>query len=345
MSESSGIGVYLRHLVPLLAGGYRERFALTLLGGGKVAGVARQLAFRAPLYSLREQFEAPLRVPVGTDALWCPNYNAPMISRGRLVVTVHDLCHLALPELLQSRLKERYARLLFANVRRRADRVICVSEFTAVELTRLTGIERDRIVVIQSGIDTKWYTPTASRRPLPEPYILYVGNVKPHKNVTRLLEAFESLRTRIPHRLVVVGKLEGLRTPDTTVASVARRLGERVLFTGEVTDEALRAYYAHADLLAHPSLYEGFGFTPLEAMAIGLPVAASRAASIPEVCGDAVAYFDPYSVDDMSSVIVRTLEDQALRDSLRARGRAQAARYSWSRAAGQMADVLSDVAA
>lgn len=342
MSRSSGIGVYLREIVRRLATDYRNELSLELLGGTPVAGVARQ-PYRAAIYSLAELFEPLFRVRSSTDVLWCPNYNTPLASPGRLVVTVHDLCHLALPELFGSRVKSTYARMMFANVRRRAAKVICVSDFTASELMRLTGIERERIVVIKSGIDQRWLQPVGGPRPVPEPYILCVGNVKPHKNLKGLLRAYEALKGRIPHRLVVIGKIEGLITPDREVLRLAEQLGDRIRFTGEVDDDALRRFYAAADLLVHPSIYEGFGFPPLEAMAVGIPVAAASAGSIPEICGDAVAYFDPFDIDDMASVILDMLENSERRCALRERGRSHVLQYSWSRATQSVVSVFRDI--
>lgn len=344
MCRSSGIGVYLRHVVRHLADEYQADFRLTLLGGDPVPGVAGQRPCRSPIYSLAEQVEVPARIPRSTEVLWSPNYNAPLASRGRLVVTVHDACHLALPNLLDSRLKHRYAKLMFANVKRRAARVICDSKFTASEVTRLTGLEPEKMTVIYPGLSPSWRAPSALARPIAAPYLLFVGNVKPHKNLGRLLQAFEMLKDRIPHTLAIVGKREGFITPDRAVIAAAERLGARVSFTGEVTDQLLRAYYTHSDLLVHPSLYEGFGFPPLEAMATGIPVAASNAGSIPEVCGEAAAYFDPYSVEDMSAVIETTLTDQALRARLRDLGSRQIARYSWATTAAQIASVFREVA-
>src|SRR6185295_660151 len=133
MHRSSGIGVNLRNIVHLLARNHRDRLQLTLLGGDPVAGTEHRPC-RAPIYSSRELVEVPLRTPRDTDVFWAPNYNAPLASPGRLVVTVNDVCHLAHPEFFGNPIKAAYARFLFANVKRRADRVICISEFTAGEV-------------------------------------------------------------------------------------------------------------------------------------------------------------------------------------------------------------------
>src|SRR4051812_15649159 len=151
MCRSSGIGVYLRNVVPRLVDDYSADFRIVTLGGDAVSGVTERLPVRSSIYSLSEQMEIPAKLPRTADMLWSPNYNAPFLSRGKLVVTVHDACHLALPKLLHSRLKESYARTMFSNVKRRAAHVICDSKFTAGELTRLTGLSPARMTVIYPG--------------------------------------------------------------------------------------------------------------------------------------------------------------------------------------------------
>ena len=339
MARSSGIGVYLRQIVRGLIDGHRDEFRIVLLGGDPVDGADEHRPMRSGIYTAGELAELPLRVPRSADLLWSPNYNAPLVSPGRLVVTIHDTCHLALPELFGGFIKQRYARFMFDNVRRRARHVICVSEFTAAEVQRRVGIDRARLSVVYSGISNEWSEPTA-RPSAARPYLLYVGNVKPHKNLGRLLQAFERLTARMPHDLVIVGKRDGFLTPDRGVLRAAQALGDRVRFTGEVSDAALRGFYAGADLLVYPSLYEGFGFPPLEAMAVGIPVAASRAASIPEVCGQAALYFDPYSIDDMESTIERAVRDESTRTALRAAGTAVLRRFSWADSVAAHAEVF-----
>lgn len=344
MHRASGIGVYLRHIVRNLVDHHPDSLALTLLGGGAVQGAAFR-DFDSPIFSVAEQVRFPFVVPGKTEILWSPNYNAPFISPGQLVVTVHDVCHLAHPEFFRSHLKAAYARLSFRNVARRAAAIVCDSEFTAREIERLIGIPRDNMRVIYPGLDFGWGPGAPPARPHDAPYLLYVGNVKPHKNLGRLIAAFSMLAARIPHSLVIVGRKDGLGTLDREAMAIAQRFGQRVVVTGEVTDEELQAYYANAELLVFPSLYEGFGFPPLEAMASGVPVAASRAASIPEVCGDGAAYFDPLSVEEMATVIEEALSDDALRAKLRDNGRRQIVQYSWQKTSNAIAELFADLGA
>jgi glycosyltransferase involved in cell wall biosynthesis len=345
MSRSSGIGVNVRNTVQGLAGAYREDFRVVLLGGDPGPPGVEQRSSAAPIYSLAEQIELTARAPRDTDVFWSPHYNAPWVSPGRLVVTVNDVYHLDLPAGAARGVKSIYARAMFASIARRAARIVCISKYTANELMSRTGIDAGRISVVYPGPGVEWGVGGGAGHPTGRPYVLFVGNVKPHKNLVRLLAAFERIAGRVPHSLVIVGKREGFITPDREVAAAAERLGDRVAFTGELSDDALRTYYANADLLVHPSLYEGFGFPPLEAMAQGVPVAVSRATAIPEVCGDAAAYFDPRSVPEMAVVIERALTDAGLRGELREKGRQQVRRYSWSSTVREMAEIFRGVAA
>jgi glycosyltransferase involved in cell wall biosynthesis len=349
MLHFSGIGTYLRALLPRLIsqapelqfhliGDPGELAACTWAGAPNVA----LIGCGARVYSAGEQLQLWRSVPAQCGVLWSPHYNIPMLTGKRLVVTIHDLFHLATLSELQGVHKRLYARLLFGAVARKAERVICVSEFTAGELARLTGMERARMRVIHNGVEPSW---SGVERVAPRdgrPYFLYVGNVKPHKNLARLVDAFAGVAGRVPHDLVIVGKREGFITGDETVAGRAASLGERVRFTGFIDDCELACYFAGADCLVFPSLYEGFGLPPLEAMACGCPVLASRAASLPEVCADAALYCDPYSVPDIAEKLVLMAGDRPLREDLARRGRERAGHFSWDRAAQQTLAVLRE---
>lgn len=347
--EASGIGTYLQNLVPRIV----REFAGTsfaLLGdpsemerrglGG--SGVTR-IPAAAPIYSLAEQIEMLRRTPAATELFWSPHYNVPLISPGRLLVTIHDALHLARPEFVHGVHRRLYARAMFASVRRRAARVLCVSRFTADEVVRWGGVDPRRIEIVHEGVGTDWFEAVPGDSPHPRPYLLFVGNVKPHKNLVRLVEAFDLLSGEHDLDLVIVGKREGFITGDRRVAERAARLGSRVRFTGFVPDADLRRYVRHAVALVFPSLYEGFGLPALEAMASGCPVLASRAASLPEVCGDAALYFDPLRPDDIAAKIRLLLEDGALRRDLQGKGEERARRFTWERCARETREVIDHV--
>jgi len=155
-----------------------------------------------------------------------------------------------------------------------------------------------------------------------------------------LLRAFDRIKERIPQDLVLVGKKEGFDIGDREVLRLAEGMGNRVQFTGFVEEGLLRQYYVHADLLVFPSLYEGFGFPPLEAMACGCPTAVSGFASLREICGDATCYFDPLNVEDISRAILEVLQDGGLRKRLVEKGRRQAGLFSWEKCVQDTCEVI-----
>lgn len=258
------------------------------------------------IYSYSEQIELYRKIPRDIDVFWSPHYNIPLFYKGKLIVTVHDLFHLAMLNGMKSLHKRIYAKLFFHFLSRRAEKIICVSEFTADELQKYTKVKSEKISVIHRGVEKRWFHIKRQKNPRPQRYILYVGNIKPHKNLLRLLKAFQSVKKKIPHDLVLVGKKDGFITGDAQVTQMAMN-DERIVFTGYISDEILEQYYMHADLLVFPSLYEGFGLPPLEAMACRCPVIASNVASIPEICKRNVIYCNPYSINDIAEKILFVL--------------------------------------
>lgn len=342
MAEVSGIGTYIREVVPRVIASWPDaRF--TLLGDPRVLGAlvdgapaAAVRACDAPIYSLREQAELPRLIPGDTTLYWAPHYNIPLLYRGRMAVTVHDVNHLALPQ--PSRLRQAYASALFGAVRRRAQLVLCDSHFTAAEFARLVGPPRSSEVV-HLGVSARWFA-IGDAPPLAGPYFLYVGNVKPHKNLVRLVEAFAAIAAGVPHRLVIVGQREGMRNGDDAAARVAESLGDRVLFTGAVSQSMLEAYIAGCDGLVLPSLYEGFGLPPLEALACGRAVAVSASSSLPEVCGPEAEYFDPTEVASIGAALGRLARRPPDTEETRERRRAWARGFDWDRCAARTSAAL-----
>ena len=343
--HNSGIGTYIQNLLPRLIAAKPE-LNFHLLGP---AADLSTLAWTAapnvtlsdctsPLYSVKEQLELRQKTPRETELFWSPHYNIPLLYRGKLLVTVHDVFHLAAPDM--SVPKKLYAKGIFRAVRRKADAIVTVSEFSKDELIRLTGRGDQEVTPIHIGVDEAWFGVPDRPRPYEKPYVLFVGSVKPHKNVGGLIRALEYAQHQIPHDLVIVGRREGLLTADEAVAATAAALGERVHFTGFVEEEHLKQFVKHADALVLPSFYEGFGLPPLEAMACGCPALVSNAASLPEACGDAALYCDPHNPQDIADQLVLLMEDKALQSSLRQKGLERARRFTWEACAEKTLEVL-----
>ena len=350
MYRHSGIGRYLRNVFPRL---------LPLLGGDKVRVLAPAAAVAgapwlsdarvehidvsAPIYSPQEQLLGLRGAYRESDLLWVPHYNAPLWHSRKMVVTIHDVAPLAIPEILGNALKRGYAKLLIERAVKQASAILCVSQFTESELVSRLGVDARKMTVTPLGLDNDWPVAAAPQVEADgSPYLLYVGNVKPNKNLSLLLKAFAAVRNRMPHRLVLAGKIRGFSSGDEAVIRQASAMGDRVRFAGEVSDAELCRLYAGASALVLPSLYEGFGLPVLEAMQLGCPVLASTAGSLPEVGGDAAFYFDPHSVEDLAERLLETLDAAAMRE-LRERGFARVREFSFERCAVQSARVMNNL--
>lgn len=347
----SGLGTYVRQVVPGILRSF-ERLPIGLLGnpialkalGWLDRANVRAIAFSAPMYSVREQWQANRVIPAQTRLFFSPHYNIPIACRHKLIVTVHDLCHLVLPSGEGRLAKAAYAAFMFRAIRKRADAVLTNSTFTRHEFMRLMPRSSQPVTPIHLGVSDLWFQAQSLReKNSGRPYVIYVGNVKPHKNLRRLIAAFEMMVETIPHSLVVAGRRDQVLTPETDLAPVAARLGDRIRFTGYVDDASLRHWVANADLLVLPSLYEGFGLPPLEAMAAGCPAAVADIPALRETCGNAAAYFDPRSPEDIAFQMIDVLRKDSLRDRLRERGLGRAREFSWKRCVDATCAVLADL--
>lgn len=348
MYRHSGIGRYLRNLFPLL---------LPLLHADRIRVMGESGLFadapwlkdsriefveeHAKIYSPGEQMMGLRNAYRHTHLLWVPHYNGPIYYSRPMVVTVHDVAPLALPEILSNDAKRAYAALLIKRAVKQAAALLCVSEFTASELrTRLHALP-EKITVAHPGLDSEWPTSAAPHIEADGvPYLLYVGNVKPNKNLGFLLRAFSRVCDAVPYRLVLAGRMRGFGTSDHAVVRQAESMGDRVRFTDEISDAGLISLYAGARALCLPSLYEGFGLPLLEAMRLGCPILCSTAGSLPEVAGDAALYFDPH---DEVALAQRLLEvnDENLMQKLRAAGRSRVTLFSFQDCAVRSAVVMN----
>jgi len=362
--QKAGIGRYTRGLVNALAkleSGHE--YVLIITGGGDQGPEApvRDLASRLPsnfqikgvpfsdrfwaVVWHRVRLPLPLDLFTGSVQLFhSPDYVLPPLRSGKKVVTIHDLSFLRYPEGAEPSLR-RYLERAVPNAVERADLVLADSQNTKGDIVELLGAPPEKVEVLFPGVDERFrpledeqlLERTRTLYDLSFPFILFVGTLEPRKNLARLLDAYATLRRlgEISHRLVIAGGTGWL------YEGIFRRaeelsLGSDVIFLGYVGDENLPALHNLADLFVFPSVYEGFGLPPLEAMACGTPVIASDSSSLPEVVGEAGLLVPSDDHEALAEAMRRVLSDPALREDLVSRGLRQASRFTWGRAGQQL---------
>jgi len=333
MSERSGIGSYVRNLLAQFAAMDRPP-KLTVIGDQDIHRYWRRpIVCRSPIYSIQEQLSIPV-VAHNCNVFHAPHYNAPLLFRGRLVVTIHDLNHLTFYDELPTIAHKLYARLMMTLAVRRADHIMTDSEWTRRDLLRRWPDAAMKTEVVHNGIDPQLRRTIEPAVPakygITKPYVLYLGLLKRHKNITRLIEAFLAAQDELKgeFQLAIAGDPTsddiGLRD-----VIVRRRSSEIVRLIGFIAPGDIAPLYSGATAFAFPSLAEGFGLPPLEAMACGTPVIASNASCLPEVLGGAPRFFDPRDVADMAASIVSAVRDEAWRFAAIERGYRTTAKYRW----------------
>jgi glycosyltransferase involved in cell wall biosynthesis len=346
-----GIGRYVRELSSaLLKAESPEAFAFLAPPGADVAfpGAADVRVARSKVYGATEQFEMP-RLARGAVLFHAPHFNFPLFWRGKLVVTIHDLIYLRHRESLDSPVKRAVARFLIGAACRRADALIAVSEHTKKDiLAEFQGTDASKITVIHEAASSAFRPADEEAKNrvratygIAGPFILFVGTLKPHKNLATLLSAMAAVRKEkgIRHTLVIAGRADD-KHPEILGQVGAYSFARHI---GEVSDEDLPALYSAAAAFVLPSLCEGFGLPVLEAMACGTPVIVSDASSLPEVAGSAAKSFDPLRVDALAEVLYTVLENHNLRVKMSVEGLDRARLFSWDAAAAQTLRVYEKV--
>lgn len=360
---ASGIGRYTIELVRALAR-FQDELAITLLTpfSGSPAGLDRlypSIRLRGRLLPslmsagppqiaaiARREGLAVVHDPFGVSPFPVPYRLGPFAR----VVTIHDMIPFVHPE-THARLTNLLFRYYIPRTLRFVDRILTVSHASKQDIMRFYRMSEERITVIPNGVACT-FEPAAptiiagvlQRYAVPQPYILTVGALQARKNLETLFAAYRILRSKgLPHRLVVTGR-RAWKTAG--IFTSLRKLGleEDVILTGYVADEDLPALYSGAAAFAFPSLYEGFGLPPLEAMACGTPVVTSNRSSLPEVVGGAGLTVEPSDVRGFAVALERLLTDEALHETCRERGLARASRFTWDAAAAAHLDLYQSLA-
>jgi len=360
-----GIGTYIRSLVHALAA-IDAKNQYTLVSG---PGDVRTLAglpenFRTAIYgkddhSAQDHVLFPLFLRgLSPDLVHIPLNRVPLFMIKPYVVTIHDMANLFFED--QSGMRLRLRRFRFRRGLVRANRVIAVSEATRRDVQNLMGVLPERIRRVYNAPDPEFARGSGpsseekqrilERYQINYPFLLYAGNIRRHKNVPRLVEAFAVVREQLAAhpvyhdlRLVIIGDTIS-QYPEVRQAVIKSKMEHHVRFLGFVPFDTLRCFYESAAAFVFPSRYEGFGLPPLEALACGTPVVTSNTSSLPEVVGDAAVLVKPENVFDIARGIREVLLDDVLRAELIRRGREQAARFSWENTARQVLEIYLEAA-
>ena len=355
-----GIGTYVRNLITELARQDDDAEYSLLCAPSDVEAIRAlgprflPCVVRAGNYSVREQWAVPWALARSrVDLFHAPHYVVPPLTTAPVVVTIHDCIHLRFPQYLPSRAALYYARAMMSVAAKRSRRVLTVSQASKDDILHYLHVPAEKVEVIYNAIDMRLAgEPTQEevarvreRFLLTAPFVLYTGNIKPHKNVDRLIEAFSILRQRSAQdvKLLIIGD-EISKYPNLRRLVHRFQLHQHVRFLGFVPDATLSVLYRLASVFVFPSLYEGFGLPPLEAMAAGAPVITSNVSSLPEVVGDAAILIDPMDAGAIAQAMAQVLGDPALRQDLIRRGRERVKAFSWARSVARVRQVYGEVA-
>lgn len=275
------------------------------------------------------------------------NFIVPPRLDGYVMTAIHDLTYLRCPETMKASNLEHLKRGMSYSIER-SDKIITVSEFSKRELQDLLAVSPEKIDIVYNAPslanETADYSETCEKYGISPPYILFVGTIEPRKNISRLLRAFDLLKSvyHIPHQLVLAGG-KGWRDENIYQTAQGIRCSEDVVFTGYVSAAEKNTLYQSASVFVFPSIYEGFGIPPLEAMMSGCPVVCADAASLPEVVGDAAELVDPLEEESIAQGIWRVLSDEAYAKELIQKGFKRAKCFSWDVSAEQLCSICKRV--
>lgn len=359
---SKGLGRYIQQIVEGLKIQDQKNEYVVLLTKDNWEEMAETANFKKALapwrwYTLAEQVRLPrLLRELKPDLVHFPHFNVPIFYRGRFVLTIHDLLLRYHPSRRASTLgpikywfKNLGYRLVVRSAVKRAERIIAVSEFTKKEILKFYRLNPEKVKVVYEGLTKLGQNNEKNddkeallRYNITKPFILYVGNAYPHKNLEFLLWSFKVLAEKWPGQLVLAGKKDYFYNRLENY-SRELNLGDRCLFLGYIPDEDLAALYRSAEVYIFPSLYEGFGLPPLEAMSWGLPVLNSDIPCLREVCGEASEYFDPAAEASLVGKVRLLLNNQERREELRRFGFKQVEKYRWEEAVEKHQQIFTEV--
>ncbi len=363
-AKQTGIGNYIKHLINNLAAlDKKNNYTIFLLDGEfdkfeLPAANFKKVKVFSYWYSWKEQAVLPWRLmKEHLNLIHFPHFNSPILYRGKSVVTIHDITPLFFPgHKMGSPVRRAGFQAVFRHSVKQAAKIIAVSQSTKRDICQYFGLGSDKIKVIYEGVDeNKFSVPGGSaesgkvqqlkkKYKINKPFIFYTGVWRNHKNLAGLIKAFNLVLNKyhLDYDLVLGGE-ENPYYPEIRKTWESLGLGEKIIRPGFIKSEDLPIFYKIAKVAVIPSFYEGFGLVGLEAMASGLPVAASNCTALPEILGKAAAYFDPHNPEDMAEKINGILTDDDYKKNLIISGFEQIKKYSWKKMAEETLAAYQEV--
>ena len=341
--QDYGIGVYIQNLFQGIADSEDfECLAIHLRGADPLKLPQKSfIEVSARNYDFIEHVEIPFKTRKFRDYYYfSPHYVYPLYISQKLLVTVHDLIHFKFPHLFKPAIRVEVGKFFMRQVQKKAAVVFTVSHTTKNDLQEMFRFDESRIKVIYNGIAKIFYQQELQPSFFNFPYLLYTGNLKPHKNLPVLLEAFSLIKDRFPDlRLVLAGIL-----PDRPFRLALDHLGiaDRVVTKGYLAQQDLIRLIDGSEFFIFPSLYEGFGFPPLEAMARKKAVISSPGGSLKEILGDNALYFSPHSAEELAEKIALFIENESIKKEYEKKGFAHSSNFCWDKTLQEYISVLID---
>ncbi|MFC2034336.1 glycosyltransferase family 4 protein [Chloroflexota bacterium] len=360
VTETAGIARHIREIVASLLEIDHENEYILVVASDAQGDIINTLSRKVEVHKLPfsnktarklwHQFGLPFPLEFLTtqfDVFHSPDFLLPPLRKAQGIVTIHDLAHILYPQYTDPRIVKYFTKAVNRSLER-AKKVVAVSESTKKDIVKLLGVDADKIDVVYNAVD-EMFVPIKDKKQLSvvkdkykidHPFILSIGSIQPRKNLQRLIEAYGIIHQdkEINHQLLLIGGAQWL-AGDLKKKIEKLGLQDDVRFLGFVPDEDLPHLITLADVFSFPSLYEGFGIPPLEALACGTPVVSSNAPAMPEVLGDAAILVDPMNINALAEALKRSLLDKELRSKLVKKGLKRSKIFTWENAAKKQLEV------
>ena len=333
MIEHTGIGTYIQSLInPIIKNIKNVNFFLLINKNIDYTVYLESISLKnitfitinSPIYSLLEQIEIPIKLPANIDLYWSPHYNIPILLRSKILVTIHDIYHFVDLNYKQY-LRRLYAKFMLNLIKYKSSSIITVSNFSKMELVSKLYFNEESIYTIYNGIGKEWVSTTDYRK---NNKILYVGNFKKHKNLEILIEAFTKIKHNSQYELILIGGNKNSFNYRTRL-KVDNYINIKCYKA--VSQKELILYYNSACLFVFPSIYEGFGFPPLESLACKCPILISNIPVFKEIYSDIACYFNPYDTNDLVQKIEILLDNHISTDRQIEKSQEFTNKYSWEK--------------